>query len=201
MKKRLGLLGGTFDPPHIAHLILAEEALFQLELRKILWILTPDPPHKRDREITPVEMRIELLTAALDHHPDFKLSSVDIDRPPPHYAVDTVKLIKSENPNTSIVYLMGSDSLTDLPTWHNPGDFINICDEIGVMLRPGVTLDQTEIEKTLPGILSKLRYIFAPRLEISSSAIRNRICLGQPFRFLVTSEVFLIIKKLKLYRE
>lgn len=115
---RLGIFGGTFDPPHIGHLILAAEALAQLELDRVLWVLTPNPPHKTRRSLTPVALRYELLRAAFEADPAFVISWVDLDRPPPHYAVDTMRLLRQDHPRDRLVYLMGSDSLDDLPLWH-----------------------------------------------------------------------------------
>ena len=143
---RLGIFGGTFDPPHVGHLILATEAQYQLQLERVLWVLTPCPPHKAGQSITPVEERLELLCTTLDDNEDFQLSRVDLDRQPPHYAVDTVNLLHKAYPATKLVYLMGGNSLRDLPTWHNPQAFVLACDEIGVMERPGREYNLPELE-------------------------------------------------------
>ncbi len=134
---RLGIFGGTFDPPHIAHLILAAEAVDQMALDKVLWVLTPFPPHKTDKEITPCAQRLELLQAAIAGDSRFELSRVEIDRQPPHFALDTVTLLHQAYPGSRLVYLMGGDSLADLPVWYKPQQFVAACDEIGVMQRPG----------------------------------------------------------------
>ena len=91
---RYGVFGGTFDPPHIGHLVLAAEALNQFGLDRVLWVLTPEPPHKSERLITDLGVRLEMLRAAIGEDPDFELSRVDIDRPPPHYAVDTMAVLR-----------------------------------------------------------------------------------------------------------
>ena len=106
---RLGVFGGTFDPPHIGHLILAAEALDQLQLDKVLWLLTPFPPHKISQSITPLLQRLQMLQAALVDEPRFELSRLDIDRPPLHYAVDTLALLRQNVPSAQLVYLMGED--------------------------------------------------------------------------------------------
>ena len=95
---RLGIFGGTFDPPHVGHLILATEAQYQLRLERVLWVLTPCPPHKAGQSISSVDERFELLYASLEGNPDFELSRADLDRPPPHYAVDTVELLRKAYP-------------------------------------------------------------------------------------------------------
>ena len=196
---RFGVYGGTFDPPHIAHLVLAEEALAQLQLDKILWILTPFPPHKTQQAITPLELRLEMLMAAIANQPAFELSRVDLDRPPPHYAVDTVRILRASHPGGILAYLLGGDSLRDLPTWHQPDQFVGGCDLLGVMRRPGSAADVGVLERRLPGITAKLHWIQAPLLEISASAIRLRIANGQPYRYFLPDPVYRLILKHGLY--
>jgi len=196
---RTGIFGGTFDPPHLGHLILAEEACWQLDLRRVLFVLTPNPPHKREIPVTQAEVRLELLTRALQGKAGFSLSRVDLDRPPPHYAVDTVKLLRGEMPGETWVYLMGGDSLRDLPTWHHPEDFIAACDEIGVMCRPDARVDLTALEARLPGLTQKVRFIEVPLLEISSSDLRRRIAQGQPYRNYLPEAVWKMIQSQRLY--
>src|SRR6188474_1387997 len=99
-KSRIGLFGGTFDPPHIGHLILASEASYQFNLSKLLWMLTPDPPHKQDQQITPVEHRIAMAQYCVNSAPGFELSRMELDRPGPHYTVDTVNLILQQEPDS-----------------------------------------------------------------------------------------------------
>jgi len=197
---RLGIFGGTFDPVHVGHLILAGEALDQLALDKLHWLLTPDPPHKPDRAITPIPARIDMLQAAIQGNPKFELSRLDIDRPPPHYAVDSLRLYHQRLPQAELIYLMGGDSLGDLPDWHQPRQFIAACDELGVMRRPGDQVDLSGLEKTLPGIREKVRFVDAPLLEISSSIIRARIAAGRHYRYYLPAAVCEIIQTRGLYR-
>lgn len=196
---RLGIFGGTFDPPHIGHLILAEEARSQLDLARVLWVLTPNPPHKIGQAITALEDRLALLKAALADDPDFELSEVDLQRPPPHYAVDTMRLVGNQYPGAQLVYLMGSDSLADLPRWHRPQEFVLACDGIGVMPRPGKLADIDQLEALLPGIRQRVQLIDAPRLDISSSLLRQRMAAGLPFRYYLAPAVYQLIKERALY--
>jgi nicotinate-nucleotide adenylyltransferase len=198
---RLGIFGGTFDPPHLGHLILAAEAHAQLGLERVLWVLTPVPPHKTDQQITPLADRLDLLSAALDGDPNFELCRVDIDRPPPHYAVDTVELLRTQNPQARLIYLMGGDSLSDLPLWHRPNDFIRACDEIGVMLRPGHAINLDILDARLPGLRARARLVHAPLLEISSSDLRRRVAQGKPFRYFLQEPVYQLILARRLYQE
>jgi len=198
---RLGIFGGTFDPPHIAHLILAAEARSQLSLDRLLWVLTPTPPHKHEREITPLVDRLPMLQSAIDGDADFELSRVDIERQPPHYALDSVRLIREMNTQAELFYLMGGDSLHDLHTWHKAGEFVAACDFIGVMRRPDDGVLLLAVEEQIPEIQDKLRFIDAPRLEISASEIRRRISEGRPFRYFLPPEVYKFIQEHNLYRK
>lgn len=198
---RLGIFGGTFDPPHLGHLILAAEASAQLGLERVLWVLTPYPPHKTGQAIAPLEDRLALLTAALGDDPAFEISRVDIDRPPPHYAVDTVELLRAQYPQARLVYLMGGDSLLDLPLWHRPAEFIRACDEIGVMLRPGNAMNLDVLDARLPGLRLRARLVHAPLLEISSSDLRRRIALDKPYRYFLPQSVYRLIVERRLYQE
>jgi len=197
---RLGIFGGTFDPPHIGHLVLAAEAQHQLKLEQVLWVLTPDPPHKEGRPITPLEIRLDLLKAAIGDDPGFVLSRVDIDRPPPHYALDTMRLLAQQYPEDELIYVMGSDSLRDLPTWHKPQDFIRSCKELGVMHRPGDLARLDEVEAKLPGIAYKVHWVLAPLLQISSTDIRRRAIEDRTFRYFLSPAVYQIIESHDLYR-
>ena len=197
---RIGIFGGTFDPPHVGHLILASEACDQLSLSRLLWVLTPNPPHKLDLMITPQADRLEMVQAAVACNDNFEISRVDIDRPPPHYAVDTVRLLRRANPGAELVYLMGGDSLVDLITWNRPSEFLAACDALGVMRRPGEDVDLTALERELPGLTSKTRFIEAPLLEISSTQIRRRAAEGHTFRYYLHPAVYEIILEKGLYR-
>ncbi len=197
---RLGIFGGTFDPPHLAHLILADECRYQLELDKVLWVLTPTPPHKLTQDISPLEQRLALLQAALTGEAAFVISRVDIDRPAPHYAVDSMRILHRDYPGDTLVYLMGGDSLRDLPTWHTPRDFITACDEIGVMRRPGAAVDLAELERLLPELPARLRWVNTPLIEISASAVRQRIRTGAPYRHYLPPPVAEMIAARGWYR-
>ena len=196
----IGIFGGTFDPPHIGHLILAAEARAQFGLERILWVLTPDPPHKQDRKITSIHHRLAMVKLALADDSEFELSSVDMGRPGPHYAVDTVKIIAAENPGNNLVYLMGGDSLRDLPDWNRPADFVAACYVIGVLRRPGDAIDLPALERELPGVRSKVRFMEAPLLDIAAHDIRTRSATGRPFRYYLPAPVYGYILEQALYR-
>lgn len=200
-RERIGLFGGTFDPPHLGHLILASEARFQLELTRLLWTLTPEPPHKEDQLITSIEHRLAMVQLAIADNPAFELSRVELDRPGPHYTLDTIKLLAEQNPDAEIVPVIGGDSLNDLPTWHHPQELVYAAHWIGVMRRPGESSDLEELERELPGISSKVHYVDAPLLEIASREIRSRIATGRPFRYYLPQSVYHYITQHHLYHQ
>ncbi|MCW5876438.1 MAG: nicotinate-nucleotide adenylyltransferase [Anaerolineales bacterium] len=200
MNRRLGVFGGTFDPPHLGHLILAAEAQAQLGLEKVLFVLTPQPPHKLDNQISALEERLDLLAAAVRGQAIFELSRVEIDRPGPHYTTDTLTLLGEQFPDCELVYLMGGDSLDDLPGWYKAPDLLAACAAIGVMLRPGAQPDLAALEAALPGLSAKLQIVDAPLLQISSSQIRVRVRDGGHFRFYLPGAVYELILQRGLYK-
>lgn len=197
----LGVFGGTFDPPHITHLILANEALIQLSLERVLWVLTPVPPHKPDRVITPLIIRKQMLEAAINDNSSFELSEVEINRKPPHYAADTMYLLKEVHPGAEFIYLMGEDSLRDLPGWYQPNIFIQRCKSLGIFRRPGVKVDVNSLKLTLPGLEHKILYIDVPLLDISSTDIRRRVAKYKSFRYYLPEKVYQLVLKYHLYQE
>jgi nicotinate-nucleotide adenylyltransferase len=197
----IGVLGGTFDPPHLGHLILAAEAVHQLKLSKVLFVVTPSPPHKQGWIISSIADRLKMVEMAIELNNDFQISSVDIDRLPPHYAVDSMHILHQQYPNDRLFYLMGADSLRDLPTWHLAQEFVSSCDGIGVMQRSLDDLEMQELEMKLPGLQTKIIWLTAPRFDISSREIRERVRNQAPFRYFVTEKVYRYIIEKKLYRD
>jgi len=196
----VGIFGGTFDPPHLGHLILAADARAQFGLDRLLWVLTPDPPHKQDLPIASLEHRRAMVALAIGNDPAFEFSTVEIDRPGPHYALDTVNILAKQNPAADLVYLMGGDSLRDLPTWHRPADLVTALRFVGVMHRPGTSFDLPALEKSLPGLSAKIRFIDAPLLDIAARDIRARVAEGRPFRYYLLPGVYQYIIVHNLYK-
>lgn len=197
---RIGVFGGTFDPPHNGHLRLAAAARQQLALDQVLWVLTADPPHKQARPITPVADRLAMLMATVGRLPGHAISRVDIDRPGPHWAVDTVRLLAQQYPAAELVYLMGGDSLHDLPTWGRPKEFLESC-VLGVMRRPGDDVDLAALQRKLPGVRDRVRFVDVQPLDVAASDIRQRVRIGEPITGLVPPAVERIISARGLYRE
>ena len=191
MADRIGIFGGTFDPPHLGHMILASEALYQLNLDKVLFMLSPDPPHKRNLEKSDIQDRLTMLQKMIAKDASLGITTVDIDRPGPHYTVDSMRLLHQAHPHATLVYLMGADSLQSLyKVWYKADEFVNLCDQIGVMKRPDTQLNTKGLEAHYPGITQKIRLIDAPLLEISSSEIRDRIQNGGHYRYYLDEAVY-----------
>jgi nicotinate-nucleotide adenylyltransferase len=195
-----GVFGGTFDPPHLGHLILAESGRQALSLEKVLWVVTAQPPHKPKEDRTPVGLRLEMVAAAIHGNEHFEISRVDVDRPPPHYAVDTLRLLAESHPGTRFAYLLGEDSLRDLPAWHKPRQLVLACDVIGVMERSGVEPDLADLEAILPGLKARVRFFRSPIIDIASRDLRRRVQDGESIRYLVPQGVEQIIRHNDLYR-
>jgi len=200
MSPLIGLFGGTFDPPHIGHLILSAEARHQLGLDRLLWVLTPNPPHKQDQPITLLEHRLAIVKLAISDDRQFELSTVEMDRPAPHYALETVKIISEQNPNAELGYLMGGDSLRDLPAWQRHTELVAALHFFGVMRRPGDSIDLPALEKIIPGLTAKVRYVHAPLIDIAAHEIRQRVADGHHFRYFLPPAVYDYIVEHNLYR-
>jgi len=198
-KKRIGIFGGTFDPPHVGHLILAAEARDQLDLDCTIWVLTPDPPHKRGQDISSLEHRLAMVELAIGKDDGFSLSRVDIERPGPHYTVDTVRILKQQYPDQTLIYLMGGDSLQGLPHWYKPDAFLSAVDGIGVMRRPGDDIDLSELYIQLPELSEKLNFVTAPLLEISAQQVRRRARERRAYRYYVLPGVYEYICQHQIY--
>lgn len=199
----IGIFGGTFDPPHLGHLILADQALNGLgeRLEKILWVVAADPPHKPDEPLSPVDQRVAMVQAAIAGNPDFEISFADIQRPGPHYSVDLLRLLRDETPRARFAFLMGADSLQDLPQWHQPQTFVEACNLIGVMPRQSIQPDLAALDWRFPGVARKVRFIQVPLIGLSSTAIRSRVRAGDSYRYMVPPGVAEIIQQQELYLE
>jgi nicotinate-nucleotide adenylyltransferase len=197
---RIGLFGGTFNPPHIGHLILASEALSQMELDSLYWVLTPDPPHKKGQVITDAGLRKEMVKAVIKDFQEFTFSEIEFKRPGPHFAVDTVREFKLSRPDAQIYYLLGGDSLNDLPTWHDPTGFIRECTRIVVMLRVNEEPDWKMLDQKLPELCQKTVFLKTPIIEISSNDLRERVKNGRPWLPYVTPGVGKIIQESQIYK-
>ncbi len=195
---RLGLLGGTFNPPHLAHLVCAQEAFVQLALDRVLFIPVFEPPHK-DVEAEPgVEHRIELCRRAVSGDPRFEVSRIEADVPGRSYTVDTLRRLHDSRPEDELTFIVGGDMAHALPTWHEPEAVLSLA-TLGVAEREGV--GRADIVERLAGLAGadRIRFFDMPRLDISSSMIRRRVAAGRPINYLVPDAVAAYIAAERLY--
>jgi len=198
--QRIGVIGGTFDPIHYGHLAAAEEARVRMNLERVLFVVAGVPPHKLDEEVTPVEHRLAIVSLAIASNPHFEISRVDVDRPGPSYTVDTISILRKQwGQETEVYFIMGLDSLVELPTWHHPQRLIQLCRLLAVK-RPGFETDMAELEASVPGISSRVEIIDMPEVDISSSDLQQRVRDGLPIKYQVPEEVERYIMEHGLYR-
>lgn len=198
--KKLGILGGTFNPPHLGHLILAETAADELNLDRIFVVPAANPPHKYGIPRAAAEHRLAMVQLAITGNPRFAVSSVDMDRPGPHYTTDMVQIFQNHYPQAEIYFLMGSDSLRDLLAWHNPQLLIELANLV-VMQRPSIYPNITQLSRELPGLLQRVHFLNAPEIEISSTAIVDLLKSGRSVRYRVCAAVLRYIRENRLYVE
>ena len=197
-----GVLGGTFDPIHSGHLVIAEEARLRLDLAKVLFVPAGQPWLKTGRTITPAARRADMVRRAIAARPYFELSSVDIDRPGPSYSVETITILQQNlGAETGIFLLIGWDSLAELPLWKEPDRLVQLCKIVAVN-RPGFSRpDLKALESYVPGITQNVVWLDIPPVDISSSDIRNRVAQGSSIHGLVPDEVETYIRAKRLYRK
>jgi nicotinate-nucleotide adenylyltransferase len=197
---RIGLLGGTFNPPHVAHLVCAQEACAQLELDRVLLVPVHEPPHKEVEADPGVDHRVELCRRAVAGDARFEVSRIEADVPGRSYTVDTLRRLHDSSPEDELTFIVGGDMAHALPTWHEPEAVLSLA-TLGVAEREGVR--RADITERLAGLAGadRIRFFDMPRLDISSSMIRRRVALGRPIRYLVPDAVAGYIAAERLYEE
>lgn len=196
----IGVLGGTFDPIHNGHLIIAEKARDKLGLERVIFVPAGKPWFKERRNITPGEHRLEMLRLASAANPNFSVSTVDIDRAGPSYTVHTLPDLKRElGGEPTFYFILGVDALAGLPWWKEPEGVVEMCYLVAAR-RPGsVSLDLEALERSMLGISSRIIFLDNPLIDISSTNIRQRVADGLPITNLVPDAVERYIREQGLY--
>lgn len=203
-RPRYGILGGTFDPPHLAHLVVAQEVYTRLALDRVYFIPAGQPPHKRGRAISPAADRCAMVERAIADNAAFALSRVEVDRAGPSYTSETLALLRAAWPaETAIALVLGWDMLLDLPHWRDPASVVRQVSQLAVTHRPGYEATPPQIAELtagLPDLPQKLALVPVPQMAFSATDVRVRVAAGLPIRYLVPDAVAAYIAERGLYQ-
>ena len=196
---RLGVLGGTFDPPHLGHLLVAQEAVESLGLSRLLFVVASQPPHKEGRKLSPADVRSEMARAAIGDHPRLGVSEVEFHRDGPSYTVDTLRYFRSEHPDAEIFFILGADQLAEFHEWKDPEEILELATLVAVA-RDGHTPGGVAAPALPSGRPVEFEALEVTRVDISATGIRERVASGRTIRYRVPEAVNDIIERYRLYR-
>ena len=198
---RIGIFGGTFDPPHLGHLILAERCREAASLDEVWFLPSFQPPHKLERMLTRFDTRCELVSLAIVGQPSFKVSRFESEIPPPSFTTETLRHLHERHPQDEFHLIIGSDSLADFPAWYHPERIVTQAHLI-VVARPGTELISTNQLAEKIGVAASaihIQLVESPLIAISSTEIRERVLAGKTIRYLVPRAVEEFIRERRLY--
>jgi nicotinate-nucleotide adenylyltransferase len=196
----IGVLGGTFDPIHVGHLMVAEEARARLNLTETLFVPAGQPWLKLNNVISPAEHRVEMVRLAIADRPYFKLSTMEIERAGPTYTVDTIAELQAQlGAGNELFFILGWDNLNQLPKWHEPSRLVKMCRLVAVPRVDYPAPDLDSLEAAIPGLSSRVIMLDAPQIDINASEIRRRVARGQSISQLVPEPVERYIQEHGLY--
>jgi nicotinate-nucleotide adenylyltransferase len=199
---RIGIFGGTFDPVHLGHLIVAEQCREQARLDEVLFIPAARPPHKEERALTPFAQRVEMLSLAIAGQPAFRIDELEKERPGPSYTVDTLEQIKARRTDAELYLILGADTLHDLPHWYEPARVAALAELLVVPRSDWVMLSEAELRKSLrlaDGVSLRMQMIHLPTIGIASRDLRRRAAEGRSLRYLVPRAVEAYVQDKRLY--
>lgn len=198
--RRIGVLGGTFDPPHLGHLWLATLAADAIGLDRVLFMPAAQPPHKRGQLVSRATDRLLMTRLAITGDPALELSPIEMERPGPSYTIDSVDELERAHPDAKLFLIMAADSLNDIDTWREPDRLLERIEWV-VGPRPGSSLpDRGALEDRFGAAASRIHLLTGPSLDVNSSEIRRRVAAGRTIRYLVASGVEELIVERGLYR-
>ena len=192
-KKKIGILGGTFDPIHIGHLVLAEQVREKFQLERVIFIPSASPPHKTEQELSPANHRFEMTKLALEGNSFFSVSDIELKREGLSYTVETLRKLKELYKNSEIYFLTGSDVLDEITTWKDPGEIYKLA-KIVIGIRPGFDEFDPKNHFAKKSIIATITGV-----DISSTQIREKVRKGESIKYLVPSKVEEYIRKKSLY--
>ncbi|QDT36415.1 nicotinate-nucleotide adenylyltransferase [Stratiformator vulcanicus] len=187
---KLGIYGGTFDPVHFGHLLLAEQCREQLELDEVRFVPAGDPPHKDRLGLSDGKARAEMLDFATAGNPDFVVDRRELKRVGPSYTIETLREIKAEQPDASLYFLMGADSLAYLAAWREPQEILKLATVAAVGRPGGISLDRDKVKQVWGDDLAdRIHIINMPQIDLSATDIRRRVRDGRSIRYMVPASV------------
>lgn len=189
---RIGVFGGTFDPPHLGHLVVASDACGALGLDRVLWIPSAVPPHKAGTVQAPAEARLEMVRAAIEGDSRFQADDIELRRPGPSYTVDTLRSLAERHPGAELVLLIGADNLREIPGWREPGEILRLA-RLAVLSRDGAGVP--------PDAPVPADAVEVTRVDVSATEVRRRAAAGETIRYLVPDAVRALVERRGLYRE
>ena len=198
--RRIGVLGGTFDPVHNGHLYIANALRAALDLERVVWVPAGRPPHKTGQIVSSDRDRLAMLDLALAGSAFDQIDTIDIKRSGPSYTADTLEILAETFAPARLFFLMGEDSLRDLPTWHDPERLLRTA-ELAVAARPGVAADLASVTRQIPTVRGRVHLVPTEEIAISSSEIRRRVRNNRSIRGLVPAAVEAYIRDHGLYKE
>jgi nicotinate-nucleotide adenylyltransferase len=196
---RIGVFGGAFNPPHMGHLICAQEVLLQLGLERVLFVPVGQAPHREIDDDPGAEARLEMVEVAIAGDERFAISRIEVDREGPSYTSDTLELLRSESPDDELFLILGGDQAASLPTWHEPEKVLERA-TVAAVERVGWSRSAIGIKLARLRGADRVRHVDMPMIQISSTGIRRRVREGRPIRYLVPHAVEEYIGSHELYR-
>jgi nicotinate-nucleotide adenylyltransferase len=197
--RRVGVMGGTFDPIHLGHLVAAQEAASVLQLDRVLFIPVWQPPHKTDEPSASPEDRLCMVRLAVADNPIFEVSTIEVDHPGRSFTVDTLRRLVERYPDSELNFILGMDSLAELPKWHDPAGILGLARIVALYRAGWKTVDLAVLARALPESEGRVSLVPMPELDIAATELRERVREHRPIRYLVPDAVASYIEEHKLY--